>query len=51
LGVVKFAVRDEKRLKGTLRTGQGSCPGPVEGTAVYCTPTGDYTFDAFFLKP
>ena len=39
----------DKRLKGTLKTGQGSCPGPNE-TQVYCTPTGDYTFDAPILK-
>jgi hypothetical protein len=43
--VVKFQTRDAKRLKGTLRTGQGSCPGP-NGTQVYCKPTGDFAFDA-----
>ena len=45
---VKLQSRD-KRLKGTLKTGQGSCPGP-DGTQVYCTPTGDFTFDAPILK-
>jgi hypothetical protein len=45
---VKFQSKD-KRLKGTLKTGQGSCPGPNE-TQVYCTPTGDYAFDAPILK-
>lgn len=43
--VLKFQTRDDKRLKGTLRTGQGSCPGP-NNTQVYCKPTGDFTFDA-----
>ena len=43
--VLKFQTRDAKRLKGTLRTGQGSCPGP-NGTQVYCKPTGDFAFDA-----
>ena len=43
--VVTLESGTSKRLKGTLRTGQGSCPGPG-GTAVYCTPTGDYAFDA-----
>lgn len=42
---VRFEVRDEKRLKGTLRTGSGSCPG-ADGGQTYCTPTGDYAFDA-----
>src|SRR5262249_44305692 len=42
--VLKFETRDSKRLKGTLRTGQGSCPGP-DGKQAYCTPTGDFTFD------
>jgi hypothetical protein len=43
--VLKFQTRDAKRLKGTLRTGQGRCPGP-NGTQVYCKPTGDFAFDA-----
>lgn len=43
--VLKFQTRDAKRLKGTLRTGQGSCPGP-NGTQVYCKPTGDFAFDS-----
>lgn len=42
---LKFQTRDARRLKGTLRTGQGSCPGPND-TQVYCTPTGDFAFDA-----
>ncbi|HXA16653.1 MAG TPA: hypothetical protein VN380_06660 [Thermoanaerobaculia bacterium] len=42
---VRFEVRDEKRLKGTVRTGSGSCPG-ADGSQTYCTPTGDYSFDA-----
>jgi hypothetical protein len=42
---LKFQARDAKRLKGTLRTGQGSCPGPND-TQVYCKPTGDFAFDA-----
>jgi hypothetical protein len=36
-------------LKGTLKTGIGSCPGPNEA-AQYCTQTGDYSFDAVLLK-
>jgi len=47
--VVKFETRDAKRLKGTLRTGQGSCPG-ADGKDAYCTPTGDFAFDAPFIK-
>ena len=43
--VVKFDTHDGKRMKGTLRTGQGSCPG-ADGKDAYCTPTGDFTFDA-----
>lgn len=45
---VKLQTRD-KRLKGTLQTGQGSCPGP-NGTQNYCTPTGDFAFDAPVVK-
>ena len=44
----KFQTRD-KRMKGTLQTGQGSCTGPND-TQVYCTPTGDFAFDAPVLK-
>jgi hypothetical protein len=43
--IVKLEQQDAKRLKGTLRTGQGSCPGP-NGTQAYCKPTGDFTFEA-----
>jgi hypothetical protein len=46
---LKFEIRDDKRLKGTLRTGQGSCPG-ADGKQAYCTPTGDFTFDAPLSK-
>jgi hypothetical protein len=46
--VVGFEVRDRKRLKGTLRTGSGACGN--EESQTYCTPTGDYTFDAPFSK-
>jgi hypothetical protein len=45
---VKYQTKD-KRMKGTLKTGQGSCPGP-NGSQVYCTPTGDYAFDAPVVK-
>lgn len=51
--VVEFEVRDGKKLKGTLRTGQGSCgsfesdgEGGGTETQTYCEATGDYTFDA-----
>jgi hypothetical protein len=37
------------RLKGTLRTGQGNCP-TASGADAYCTPTGDYVFDAPLSK-
>jgi hypothetical protein len=47
---VKFEAREGKRLKGTLRTGQGNCPGPDGKGGVYCTPTGDYTFDVTVSK-
>lgn len=43
--VVKLETRDGKRLKGTLRGGEGSCPDE-NGAQVYCTPQDDYTFDA-----
>lgn len=43
--VLTFDNGDPRRLKGTLRTGAGSCPGP-DGTPAYCTPTGDYAFEA-----
>jgi hypothetical protein len=51
-GLKSIAVEIEsppRRLKGTLRTGQGSCPGP-DGTQAYCEPTGDYAFDAPVVK-
>jgi hypothetical protein len=46
---VKFETRDSQRLKGTMRTGQGSCPG-ADGKDAYCTPTGDFEFDAPLVK-
>jgi hypothetical protein len=46
--VVELEVRDAKRLKGTLRTGQGAC-GDNE-SMTYCEATGDYTFDAPLSK-
>ncbi|MEA2563347.1 MAG: hypothetical protein QOH06_4851 [Acidobacteriota bacterium] len=46
--VVELEVRDAKRLKGTLRTGQGAC-GDTE-SMTYCEATGDYTFDAPLSK-
>lgn len=46
---VKFETRDGKRMKGTLRTGQGSCPG-ADGKQAYCTPTGDFPFDAPYSR-
>ncbi len=47
--VVKFGVRNDKRLNGTLRTGNGSCPG-ANGGQTYCKPTGDYAFDVSLFK-
>ena len=44
----KLETRD-KRMKGTLQTGQGSCPGP-SGNQAYCTATGDFAFDAPVLR-
>ena len=35
---MKFQTKD-KRMKGTLKTGQGSCSGPTD-VPVYCTPDG-----------
>ena len=46
---VAFQIRDEHHLKGTLRTGQGSCPG-ADGKQAYCTATGDFTFDTPLSK-
>ena len=47
--VVKFQTRDAKRLTGTLRTGQGNC-SKSDGPQVYCTPTGDFAFDAPIVR-
>jgi len=46
---VTLQLHDEHHLKGTLRTGQGSCPG-ADGKQAYCTQTGDFTFDAPLSK-
>lgn len=43
--VLTLQTRDARRLKGTLRTGEGSCPRPNDPQA-YCKPTGDFAFDA-----
>lgn len=48
--VVDFEVRDATHIKGTLRTGTGSCPDKSGEGQVYCTKTGDYTFDAPLTK-
>ena len=47
--VVKMEPGSGGRLKGTLRTGQGNCP-TASGADAYCTPTGDYGFDAPLSK-
>ena len=39
--------QDGKRLKGTLRGGEGNCP--AGGKSAYCTTTSDYAFDAPLL--
>ena len=43
--VITLDGKDPKRMKGTLRGGEGSCPDEKGGQA-YCTPQEDYTFDA-----
>ena len=45
----KLVVQDGKQLKGSLKTGAGSCPAPG-GAATYCEQTGDYSFDAPLVK-
>lgn len=47
--VVKIAGRDALHIKGSLKTGTVGCSAP-NGSSVYCTATGDYTFDAAFVK-
>jgi hypothetical protein len=47
--VVSFAAKDAAHVKGTLKTGDGNCPGPG-GRNAYCNATGDYTFDAVYAK-
>jgi hypothetical protein len=44
---VRFTQKAAKRLKGTLRGGEGNCP--VNGKDAYCTQRSDYTFDAPIL--
>jgi hypothetical protein len=39
--------QDGKRLKGTLRGGEGNCP--ENGLSKYCDPWSDYNFDAPLL--
>ncbi len=43
--VITLEGKDPKRIQGTLRGGEGSCPD-AEGRQAYCTPQDDYTFDA-----
>ncbi len=43
--VVTLEGKDPKRIKGTLRGGEGACSDD-NGGQVYCTPQEDYTFDA-----
>ncbi len=43
--VVKLDSKDPKRIKGTLRGGEGSCPDE-QGRQAYCETQDDYTFDA-----
>lgn len=47
--VVKLEASDGKRLKGTLRGGEGACSDD-NGEMVYCTPQEEYTFDAPVLR-
>lgn len=43
--IVTLEGKDPKRLKGTLRTGEGYCQDG-EGKEGYCEQRGDFTFDA-----
>jgi len=43
--VVALEGKDPKRIKGTLRGGEGACQDE-EGRQTYCTLQDDYTFDA-----
>lgn len=43
--VVTLDSKDPKRVKGTLRGGEGACSDD-KGETTYCTPQDDYTFDA-----
>jgi hypothetical protein len=42
---VAFTNRGDKRLAGSLLSGEGSCPAS-NGTDAYCTKKSDYVFDA-----
>ena len=46
---MRWELRGNPRLKGSFKTGNGSCPD-ASGKPAYCTPTGDYTFDAVLWK-
>ena len=46
---MRWEIRGDQRLKGSFRTGSGSCPD-ANGKQAYCTPTGDYAFDAALWK-
>jgi len=46
--VVELGQTDGKRLKGTLRGGEGNCPS-ANGKDDYCNTWSDYTFDAPML--
>ena len=47
--VVTLDRRDPKRVKGTLRAGEGSCPD-ARGKQDYCSDKQDYAFDAPISK-
>lgn len=47
--VVDFSDRSATHLKGTLKAGEGNCPD-LSGKDMYCNPTGDFSFDAPFIK-
>ena len=46
---MRWELRGAPRLKGSFKTGNGSCPD-ANGKQAYCTATGDYTFDAILSK-
>lgn len=47
--VLNFSKRDTQRVTGTLKNGEGWCP-TSDGKDAYCTPKGDYQFDAPLLR-